>query len=192
MADVARPREWTVDDQRQLVELHATGITMAECARKMERSASTIQRRSREAQIVWDGTVRRPGTMTRRAELEERRVSLADDLLNEAHAVLERVRQDKFRELVKGEYGSEGAADLDFIPSKSLQQMTAALKNLTSAAAELKKLDVLHNGGSDLDAWLVHMNVTTTVHMTGESDAPLRNGELQGELGSGRVIDASQ
>ena len=181
------PRQWTADDARRLVELHASGVTMAVCCEKMQRSASTIQRRSREAGIVWNGAIKVQGVQTKAVTNAERRQELVERMTKYSAGLLDRLEADTFEDLAKGAYGSESMVKFKVPPTKSVQQLTASVRNLLQTASELERLEQLHNSGSALDDWLKGMvrerimntSRTSDAESTGDRNASLGNGELQ-------------
>ncbi len=177
--------EWTPADARTLVELHGQGMTMAAVAREMQRSASTIQRRAREVGLIWGGQ-NKAGPMAKAAQNEDRRTAMLTRLEQRAVELIEMADPRGITDLVKGEYGSEQKATLDFLPTKSAQQLTSAIRNLTGAITDLQKLQNLHTDSSDLDSWLkakIRLEIIGTTDpgtfTTGDENAPRSTGELQ-------------
>lgn len=181
-------RPWTEAENRRLIELHRQGLTQAKVCKEMVRAPATIQRKARELGLAWNGAAN-AGPATRTAQLEDKRAVILTKLEERAVALIGTLEADRFTDLVKGEYGSEQEATLKFLPSKSAQQMTAAIKNLTGAIKELQQLQNLHTDSSDLDMYMKHLLRVEIVNggnatdpgtfTTGDGNAPRGTGELQ-------------
>lgn len=180
---------WTSADQRRLIELHAQGKTMKVVAQEMGYSTATIQRRAREAGIVWGGS-KGPGPIVRKEQLAEEREDLATRLERLTHLMADRVEAEwagPSVDLVKGEYGSESEVTLSRMPARSAQPIAAAIKALTSSVTDLRKLQAAHANDSAADAWMKWMltgqldiNVTTGNMSTGDDEnASIGDGEFQ-------------
>lgn len=180
---------WSADDQRRLIELHAAGEKLKDAAEKMGFSQATIQRRSRDCGLVWNGS-NRPGPAMRKVTQAEEREDLATRLERLTHLMADRVEAEwagPSVDLVKGEYGSESEVTLSRMPARSAQPIAAAIKALTSSVTDLRKLQAAHANDSAADAWMKWMltgqldiNVTTGNMSTGDDEnASIGDGEFQ-------------
>lgn len=152
-AQVARAI-WTDEHDRQLLELHGRGATQTAASAAMGVSRQTLAKHSRTLGLTWEGAIVKKGAVVKQAVVAEKRASLADEILSFAEERMAWLKSGEYRDLVKGEYGAEGLADLDIIPSRSLQSEAAALKSLADTVERLKRLDDLNSGGSAVDAYL--------------------------------------
>ncbi len=179
---------WAPDAQRRLIELHAQGKTMKVVAEEMGYSTATIQRRARDAGLVWGGAGR-IGPAVRKEQLAEEREDLATRLERLAHQMADRVEAEwsgPSVDLIKGEYGAESEVTLSRMPARSAQPIAAAIKALSSSVTELRKLQAAHANDSAADAWMKWMltgqldiSVTTGNMSTGDDEnASISDGEL--------------
>ena len=151
---MGRGFKWTDEHDRRLLELHADGVTQAFAAEALGTSPQTVNKHSKLLGVTWNGAIVKKGAIVKQAVVAEKRASLADEILDFAEQRMAWLRSGEYRDLVKGEYGAEGLADLDIIPSRSLQSEAAALKSLADTVERLKRLDDLNSGGSAVDAYL--------------------------------------
>ncbi len=184
---------WTEAENRRLVQLHGQGLTQAKVCQEMDRAPATIQRKAKALGLSWNGA-NREGPSTKAAQNEDRRTAMLTRLEQRAVELIEMADPRGITDLVKGEYGSEQKATLDFLPTKSAQQLTSAIRNLTGAITDLQKLQNLHTDSSDLDSWLkakIRLEIIGTTDpgtfTTGDENAPRSTGELSEGIQRGTV-----
>lgn len=182
-----RQSSWGADEDRRLLELHAEGKTQRDCAKIMGWSHGTLQKHSKRLNIRWNG-LQMDGPLRRVAEVAERRMSLEERLLQRAHALVDQLESEKFSEIMKGEYGAEGVVELDFVPARSVKDLTASINSLARAHVDIKRLELAHQSTSDFDEYMamrrrealynIDVTITNGAPTTGDGNAPKRTGEL--------------
>lgn len=84
---------FTDEERAELRRLHAEGLSRNEIARTMRRSSRTISVYAAEEHLLFDRTMTEEATRARKADLEERRVVLAEALQGDAERITEQLWQ---------------------------------------------------------------------------------------------------
>jgi transposase len=118
---------FTDEERSELRRLHADGLSRNEIAREMRRSSRTISVYAAEEHLSFDRTLTEEATRARKADLEERRVILAEALQGDAERLTEELWQPHWVFNFGGKDNTYEKRLLDEPP-------TDAKKNLMAAA----------------------------------------------------------
>lgn len=134
--------KWTDDESRRLEELHAEGLSLRECAKRMDRPSSTVGVWAGKLELSF-GTERTAeatavkvlNTRERKAEAADRELRILELTQKQVLDVLD--GEDLWPTLKRGEGGSEHEAYLNFIPARDMREHTNAR---SGSAAIIDKL----------------------------------------------------
>lgn len=96
-------RPWTQQDDDTLTALNADGISLTECARRMERSKGPVSRASQRLGLTWDRTRTAVATQAAVTDAKARRAALQLSLLGDA----ERLRQQLWQPTIAFNFGGK-------------------------------------------------------------------------------------
>jgi predicted transcriptional regulator len=144
---MAATRAWTDQDDTKLRAHHATGKSLSEIAREMNRSKATISTRAAALELSWDRAQTAAATEAHRADAARLRAQLELGLLQDAQHIRARLRAP----MVYFEWGgkdhdyAEKAVD-EPTPTDQLKLMQAA-----GAAIDRSLRISTHDSGGDLE-----------------------------------------
>lgn len=132
-----RPPTWTDADDATLIQLHAEGHSLSECARRMNYGRHTVSRHAERLGLPWDREMTKAATDARREDNRARRAALNTAYLEDA----ERLREQLWKPLAYVAHGGKEFDRVDWemdepIPADKLKLMQA------SALAAQRSLDL--------------------------------------------------
>lgn len=144
------------DQERQRVrELHAEGCSRNEIARRIGRGARTVSRIAAKLGLTFDRTQTEEATRARKADLEERRVILAEALQTDAEQLTDQMWQPAKVFRIGGSANKYVEKQVDEPPADAKRDLMAAAgiaieKSLKLVPPEREDLE----GLAAVDAWL--------------------------------------
>ncbi|WP_086765361.1 helix-turn-helix domain-containing protein [Streptomyces bobili] len=144
------------DEERQRIrELHADGMGRNAIARAIGRSYRAVSVQAARMGLAFDRTMSEEATRARKADLEERRVMLAEALLEDAERLTEQLWQPAKVFRIGGSANTYAEHDVDEPPSDAKKDIMAAAgiaieKSLKLAPPEREDTE----GLAAVDQWL--------------------------------------
>ncbi|MER6112417.1 hypothetical protein [Streptomyces hirsutus] len=137
-------RTFSAEDEEQLRQLHADGVSRNEIARRMEWSVATITNHANRLGLAFDREATRAATDARQVDLKAQRQAIQQELLELAREQMTRARS---RYLLTGmtQTGEIAAQWLALPPAKESKDLT------TAAMSALARFDqkAKDNAGAD-------------------------------------------
>lgn len=129
-------RTYSAEDEEQLRQLHADGVSRNEIARRMEWSVETITNYAQRLGLSFDREAVRAATDARQIDLKDRRQRIQEQLLDLAERSIERATD---RYLVHGwtHTGESVAEWLQQPPAKETKDLTLAASSALTSALNL-------------------------------------------------------
>ncbi|MEV5370528.1 hypothetical protein AB0N12_14425 [Streptomyces albogriseolus] len=129
-------RTYSAEDEEQLRQLHADGVSRNEIARRMEWSVETITNYAQRLGLSFDREAVRAATDARQIDPKDRRQRIQEQLLDLAERSIERATD---RYLVHGwtHTGESVAEWLQQPPAKETKDLTLAASSALTSALNL-------------------------------------------------------
>ena len=106
--------------------------------RELNASPRFVSKTIRENGGILSGSVLRNANQAKAAQLEERKIALAVRLYERAEHLLDRLSDEQFKALIKGQYGKDRAATLSFVPAADERALANALASVIGSALKLQ------------------------------------------------------
>ncbi|MEU8760658.1 helix-turn-helix domain-containing protein [Streptomyces sp. NPDC048659] len=144
-------------DRDRIRELHAQGLSRNEIARQLDRSGRTISVQAAAMHLTFDRTATEAATAARKADLEEKRVILAEALADDALRLTAQMWEPA---VIHSFGGKEHTYNSHEIPEPLAADKRALMSAATAAAAQSLRLvpaETDQQGLAAVDAWLRDM-----------------------------------
>jgi hypothetical protein len=154
-AKTSKGGAFTDEDRAELRRLHADGLSRNEIARQMRRSSRTISVYAAEEHLSFDRTMTEEATRARKADLEERRVILAEALQGDAEKLTEQLWQPHWVFNFGGKDNTYERRLLDQPPAEAQKALMSAAGIAIDRSLKLLPPDREDlEGLAAVDAWL--------------------------------------
>ncbi|MFF0649373.1 hypothetical protein ACFYVV_37875 [Streptomyces tendae] len=146
-------RTFSAEDEEQLRQLHADGVSRNEIARRLEWSVATITNHANRLGLAFDREATRAATDARQVDLKDRRQRIQGQLLDLAERSIERAQE---RYLVHGwtHTGESVAEWLQQPPAKETKDFTLAASSALTSALKLAQVDAGDTGREEAAGFL--------------------------------------
>jgi len=160
---MAAPTTWTTQQDQQLTDLHAAGLSLRVCATRMGRSTSGVSDHAKRIGLSWDRSKTKAATDARVADNKARRAALESTLLVKADQLIAQIDAPH----VVFNFGGKDNTYEEHLLKKP---PTSDIRNLMQSAGiaidrSLKLADHDGTGGDNaaaVDRWLTFMTGETT------------------------------
>ncbi|CAM5332281.1 GcrA family cell cycle regulator [Streptomyces aurantiogriseus] len=165
-------RTFSAEDEEQLRQLHADGVSRNEIARQMGWSVGTITNHARRLGLSFDREATRAAAEARQVDLKDRRQRIQEQLLDLAERTIERAQT---RYLVHGfSHTGESVAEwLQQPPAKETKDLTLAASSALTSALKLAQVDAGDEGRENARGLLATLGeaMTAAARELGGDDA---------------------
>ncbi|MGA5272289.1 hypothetical protein ACPCKL_00540 [Streptomyces cellulosae] len=146
-------RTFSAEDEEQLRQLHADGVSRNEIARRLEWSVATITNHANRLGLAFDREATRAATDARQVDLKDRRQRIQGQLLDLAERSIERAQE---RYLVHGwtHTGESVAEWLQQPPAKETKDLTTSAVQALNGALKLAQVDAGDTGREEAAGFL--------------------------------------
>jgi hypothetical protein len=163
-------RNFSSEDEEQLCQLHADGVSRNEIARRLEWSVGTITNHAQRLGLSFDREAVRAATDARQIDLKDRRQRLQEQFLDLAEHTMTRARS---RYLLTG-FSHTGEATAEFVPeppAKETKDFTLAASSAITSALKLAQADA-ESGVQEARSMLGDLGeaLTKVAQQMGEAD----------------------
>lgn len=121
------PRPWTDTETQALRDGHAAGKTLTALAKELGRPKSSTHDKAAELGLNWDRTKTEQATRNRKAVCADLRAQALERAYTRVHHLYDRLEAEEFRTVMRGEYGTEHTAELDFVPPNDEKTLAQAI-----------------------------------------------------------------
>lgn len=137
---------WPASRIKRLKQLHADGMSCNGIAREMDCSASAISNQCEKLGLSFDRSQVEAANIARSVDAKARRQAVTDRIYGVlddtlSHAEAAREGANGFKTHVKGEYGADVEATLDFVPPTNRKDLSASIVQLVNASTKLEAID---------------------------------------------------
>ncbi|MFJ3359568.1 hypothetical protein [Streptomyces anthocyanicus] len=146
-------RTFSEDDEEQLRQLHADGVSRNEIARQMDWSVGTITNHASRIGLAFDREAVRAATDARQVDLKDRRQRLQEQFLDLAEHTMTRARS---RYLLTGfsHTGEIATESVPEPPAKETKDFTLAASSAITSALKLAQVDAGDTGREEAAGFL--------------------------------------
>lgn len=138
-------RKWGKAEDEELLRLHGEGLPANQIRKRMGWALETVQRHSKRLGLSYDRSMMVAAIEATKADHKVRRRNLAQQWLTILEQQTERLidvdSSKPFETVQKQMGGIDVDAAVSFIPPSDLRLMSQALSSLSTALANLEKLD---------------------------------------------------
>lgn len=133
-------RRWTAAEDRDLVKLHARGLSLHAIAREMGRPKSVVSTHAKELSLEWDREGTAAATKAVQVDNRARRTVIISRMYDRIDHLQDRLDAPTFRTVLRGVDG-DAPTDVDFVPTVDERNVADTISRYAVTASRLEAVD---------------------------------------------------